>query len=42
MKPEKSIRQCRIIKNGTVIFEGPDKKCLAVLLRLKKPAQPRM
>jgi hypothetical protein len=41
MKPAKSIRECRIIKNGAVIFEGPDEKCLAFLLRLKNRVKPR-
>jgi hypothetical protein len=36
MKPVKSIRECRIIKNGVLIFEGSDEKCLTVLRRLKK------
>ena len=39
MKAAKSSRQCRIIKNGIVIFEGPDEKCLSVLMRLKYPGK---
>jgi len=41
MKPAESIRECRIIKNGTVIFEGPAEKCLTVLMRLKNTNKPR-
>ncbi len=39
MKPVKSIRECRIIKNGVLIFEGSDEKCLTVLRRLKYPGK---
>ena len=39
MKAAKFSRQCRIIKNGIVIFEGPDEKCLSVLMRLKYPGK---
>lgn len=35
MKPAKSIRECRIIKNGIIIFEGSDEKCLTFLAQLK-------
>ena len=38
MKPAKTIRECRIIKNGVVVFEGPDEKCLAFLQQLKNSA----
>jgi hypothetical protein len=38
MKSAKPVRECRIIKNGIIIFEGSDEKCLAFLAQLKKSA----
>jgi hypothetical protein len=38
MKPVKTIRECRIIKNGVIVFEGSDEKCLTFLLQLKNSA----